>query len=352
MAIQPRVVSTAESFCSHVLFIPTTAIGRTPQRVGNTDEYGVSAEKIAPGWCDIPLLWTLAQRCQGLIPTVGGNKNIEGRRMEELIYTSAASGLEPGTSGYCTVAKTKSLPAAIARRLESLSAHRAGQSEDRRTRLHVITKLGPRRLHTLSSIVSSGLDYSGRPNKLAHHVLIDSSEVTAGPVQLLTSRELHTTTWSGQPRHLDTRSPPVPKRKSKGKSLWKKLLGDEVWLHYLSERVVAGQTTYLVYPESVEVLPLLFELEQQLDDPWQLTFSTNYAAMPPDVQCLVRCVPADDAGTLRLHSRSATEVLDLTNPQLPPARSYEAVEISFPPKPPPLERTLEETVQTNFGARH
>ena len=199
----------------------------------------------------------------------------------------------------------------IARRLESLSAHRTGESQDRRTRFHVITELGARRFHTLSSIVSSGLDYSGRPNKLAHHILIDLSEVTAGPAELLSTQELHATSWSGGPRHLENRSLPPPTRKPKAKSLWRNLLGDEDWLHYLSERVIKGQTTYLVYPDSVEVLPLLFELEQQLNEPWQLTFSTNYASMPPDVQCLVRCVPAEDARALRLHSRRAEEVVDL-----------------------------------------
>lgn len=64
----PEFVSSADAFSSRVLYLPASAFGSTPERDPGTGNFGISPEKISPIWCDVPILWTLAQRCEGLVP--------------------------------------------------------------------------------------------------------------------------------------------------------------------------------------------------------------------------------------------------------------------------------------------
>ena len=67
---------------------------------------------------------------------------------EELIYTSVAKGLRPGSRGYCAVAESNGLSKKLAKRLESLSAYRhifppgTPEAEDNQDNLRVIMQ-GP-----------------------------------------------------------------------------------------------------------------------------------------------------------------------------------------------------------------
>ena len=44
--------------------------------------------------------------------------------IQELIYTSAKSGLKPGSRGYCTVASSAGMSKPMSEKLESLSGYR------------------------------------------------------------------------------------------------------------------------------------------------------------------------------------------------------------------------------------
>ena len=111
----------------------------------------------------------------------------------ELLYTSAPQGLQPGVSGFCTVAMTRGLPSALAEKLESLSAYRAifAPSDPQAhlnpiTHSHVRLQVAGRSYHVLSRIGPAGLDYSDRPNKFAHHLVLEPRELPAGgPAWLL-----------------------------------------------------------------------------------------------------------------------------------------------------------------------
>src|SRR5688572_13903049 len=107
----------------------------------------------------------------------------------ELVYTSVPQGLKPGSRGFCPVAMTRGIPAALLERLESLSGYRhLFAPQDPNARLnppawsHLIANLGGKRYHLLSYVGDAGLDYSQRTNKLAHHVACEPNELTsAGP---------------------------------------------------------------------------------------------------------------------------------------------------------------------------
>ena len=106
---------------------------------------------------------------------------------QELLYTSAPRGLKPGSRGFCTVLSTQGMPAPLATALEGLSGYRlissAGDKGANRNPIvysHLILPAGGRTLNVLSRIAEFGLDYSQRANKLAHHVVLDKTELLPG----------------------------------------------------------------------------------------------------------------------------------------------------------------------------
>ena len=106
-----------------------------------------------------------------------------GSMSQELHYTSVARGLKPGTRGFGTVATTANLPETLAERLEGLSAYRAVYPPGDPSAplnpvayVHVRLTVGNHLLDALSRIGPAGLDYSGRPNKYAHHIMLEPQE--------------------------------------------------------------------------------------------------------------------------------------------------------------------------------
>ena len=65
--ISPELVTSAESFCEKVVYMPVSATGRPPEVDSETGKLGISPRNIRPGWCEVPILWTLAHRCPGLV---------------------------------------------------------------------------------------------------------------------------------------------------------------------------------------------------------------------------------------------------------------------------------------------
>lgn len=265
---------------------------------------------------------------------------------EEILYTSAPQGLKPGSFGFCTVAATAGLSATLAQRLESLSGYRhvyppghprAGCNPVNFA--HLILSVGGRRLHVLSRIADAGLDYSHRTNKLAHHVVLDAAErVPAGPAWVLAQPGFCETEFTGSPRILPAgRKPPVGELPLRPCSWWEKMTGDAGWAGVLARHTVEQkQLAYLIFPEGVDVLPLLVEAQALLppDLRWEVTFSTYFTRLPPGVDCLWRCVLAGTPEAGLAKTARPALVLDLTQP-LGAAPSDPWVEAARTGQPPP-----------------
>ena len=112
---------------------------------------------------------------------------------QELHYTSVPRGLKPGSRGFCTVACTPQMPGPLVERLESLSGyqpvyppHDPAAARNPINFSHMQAALGGRIVSVLSRVGPAGLDYSGRTNKYAHHVVLEANERPAGgPAWLL-----------------------------------------------------------------------------------------------------------------------------------------------------------------------
>src|SRR6516225_3355805 len=108
---------------------------------------------------------------------------------QELHYTSVPRGLRPGSRGFCTVACTPQIPAPLVERLENLSSyqpvyphHDPAAARNPINFSHIRSTLGGRSVSVLSRIGPAGLDYTGRANKYAHHVVLEVDErPEAGP---------------------------------------------------------------------------------------------------------------------------------------------------------------------------
>jgi hypothetical protein len=222
---------------------------------------------------------------------------------QELHYTSVPRGLKPGSRGFGAVATTAGLPAALADRLESLSGYQAvyppGDPSEALNPIvlaHVRLIVGDQVLDVLSRIGPAGLDYSGRPNKYAHHVVLAPDErPEGGPAWLLSQPGFLEAAWEGEPRILaEGRRPPQGDQPAGRASTWQALTGDGGWAGALAESFLADprRPVFLVYRPGMRLLPLLAEAIALLpvSRRWDVEFSTYFLSMPQGVSCTWRGV--------------------------------------------------------------
>src|SRR5262245_31377897 len=128
----------------------------------------------------------------------------------ELFYTSAPKGLQPGSRGFCTVATTRGMPAALMEKLEALSGYRplfpphdAKAALNPVVHAHLRINVGGKTYSVLSRIGTAELDYTERTNKFAHHVVLDAHELPpGGPAWVLGQSGFMETRWDGEVKYL------------------------------------------------------------------------------------------------------------------------------------------------------
>ena len=97
----------------------------------------------------------------------------------ELIFTSVPSGLKPGSSGYCTVARHEDMDPMLERELERLSFYEMDGGLHPIIHAFRILRLQSGNHYVLSRICYSGSDHTGRTNYIAHHLVFDEAETYA-----------------------------------------------------------------------------------------------------------------------------------------------------------------------------
>lgn len=244
---------------------------------------------------------------------------------EEIIYTSAPQGLKMGSRGFCTVASTPGMASTLAALLESLSGYRhlasPGDASNPTVYNHLTARVGGRELHILSRIADAGLDYSGRSNKLVHHVVLGPQESSpTGPTWVQQQLGFHERQWSEEPRILPAgRVPPKGDNPPRPCTAWQSLMGDAGWAGVLAESATkpGGREVWLIYPPGADVLAVVGESIALLPPAlrWQATYSTFFTKLPPGVECRWRFVPdgTDEAVTLR--KKYELGAIDLCRPQ-------------------------------------
>ncbi len=242
---------------------------------------------------------------------------------QEIIYTSAPGGLKIGSKGFCTVASTRHMAKPLAERLEALSGYRhlhpPGDPRNPVTFAHAVLTIAGKRFHILSRVADAGYDYSQRTNKLAHHVAFAETELTtSGPAWALAQSSFMETQWTGEPRYFET-GRPLPRGAETPAvcQAWLAATGDAGWAGVLAETVLRGDPeVYLIVPETANSLQLYLEAEALLPEAmrWQVTFTTNYTKLPPNVECRWRAVLDGTDEAIQIRRLRHVPVLDLSRP--------------------------------------
>ncbi len=222
---------------------------------------------------------------------------------QELHYTSVPRGLKPGSRGFATVAVTPHLPESLADRLESLSGYQSvflpgdpSASLNPVVYAHLRPTAGNKTFTVLSRIGPAGIDYSGRPNKYAHHVVLDDAErPEGGPAWLLGQPGFLQAAWEGEPRLLDAgRRVPQGDRPGGVAGTWQALTGDAGWAGVLAESFLADphRPAFLIFRPGMDVLSLFVEAIALLPPSrrWDVEFSTYFNTLPQGVSCTWRGV--------------------------------------------------------------
>jgi len=245
----------------------------------------------------------------------------------ELFYTSVPKGLKPGTTGFCTVALTGGMPAPMIQKLESLSGYlpvyRLGTpnaSKNPPSFAHWRPNIGGRYYSVMSYVCFAGADYSGRSNKFAHHVVLESSEqASCGPACAMMQPGVMERQWSGESRTLTPGSKRVPDAPNPPKvcSGWQQAAGDAGWAGVLADAFLldASKPAYILYEPGMDVLPLINEAIALLDERvrWRVTFNTYFTTQPAGLSCSWRCCVAGTNAAQAAPANATSGVLiDLT----------------------------------------
>ena len=91
----PEMVTAAESFSEHVIYIPVSALGRSPEVARQKGFLGIRPRDVNPMWAEIPMLYALNQSTKTLVRS--------GRRVQKTPIPATP----PGTS---TPADTENEP--------------------------------------------------------------------------------------------------------------------------------------------------------------------------------------------------------------------------------------------------
>ncbi len=257
----------------------------------------------------------------------------------ELIYTSSQQGLKQGSRGFCTVAVTAGLSRAIAGKMEMLSGYEfayplsdSNYHHNPVNFAHTIISVANRSQHVLSRVAASGTDYTGRANKIAHHILLTGEDLhPAGPawmIQQIQQNRLFREVWQQAPCELPYGhiTEQLPRTDQAGVQLanWQTLTGDPGWAGWLIEqyRNDPENPVFIIYQPGLPVLDLFVEALRLLpsEERWQVGFATYYTQLPTGCHYHWRALIKGSRAQQEIERYRAPQVIDLTGP-LPPLTS-------------------------------
>ena len=216
----------------------------------------------------------------------------------EVIHTSVRHGLDGGT-GFAVAARTGGMPRVLVETVSALSGLTeawSGATDWDRTLRATRAVAVPAGVQWVASVIRpSGLDHTGRGNRLAHHRVLDADEVQrCDPAQLLCDHERWMASFSGEPRELDVPAPlPGAQVTSGAANAWKSAFGDAgVAAEMLERAFQSGVGAWIVLPAGVDRLQLLQEMVALLPQAnrWKRGWSTRPlrpSADPVPVICVV-----------------------------------------------------------------
>ena len=236
---------------------------------------------------------------------------------QQLIYTSAPRGVVAGRSGHCTVARSAAMREALMLQLEKLSYYQhlslSGGQERPIYSCRVLDIRGSR-YHVLSRIQDAGLDFTGRTNFLAHHLVFTPEEVRQlpSPPVILRGWTGWVKSWTKEPQLLEKEEWSALAALSGVVSVpatnWQQVTGDAVNGYSLLESRVglafrvdnlSGEQTLAFFAESLELLELRDARRDFHATAWQYTFTTSMQEQDNPADFRWRCLHSDNPASSR-----------------------------------------------------
>jgi len=197
----------------------------------------------------------------------------------QLIFTSAPRGLVAGRSGYCTVARHRSIPDRLAQVLESVGTPH--QNPQGATFTFRIIEASNTNWFVLSRFVARGLDYSQRDNRLAHHLIFTAEEAAVLPPPAAIAYRWNgwLAEWTKEPTWLTEDPRPLILDNApalRPASGWREFSGTGAKAAWLVNEVGPATLCLSQPPEDKILLRLLAESSALLgQSAWYATFTTN-----------------------------------------------------------------------------
>lgn len=260
----------------------------------------------------------------------------------ELVYTSASRGIRQGSSGFCVVACTKGMGAGLIAKLENLSAYKPvyphydpNAWENPVACSHCVVSGGGGSYHVLSRVCFNGLDYTKRSNKLASHIVLSDSEMSAlvsGPAAPFFQPGLfRDASWEIKSELFERQADIAPSNLAPEKcSAWERFAGDAGWGGVLAEHFLASpQKCACILFDPLRHKNLIELVQESIlllprDVRWNVCFNTYFTTLPAGVNCNWRFLPAGPEAERVVRRSPGALVIDLTRP-LPAAEGGQLV---------------------------
>ncbi len=226
----------------------------------------------------------------------------------ELVHTSVPRGLR-GDSGFATAVATRALPRGLEAVFVELSGydHDANRSvgSDRVDWAHRIVTLGGKSFTVLSRTAPCGSDDSGRPNRIAHHILVELAErAVAGPAWMIESFKGFVTTVPAIEERAIGPQLPVGDVAPRRALAWEAAGFDPGWAGIVARTLLDARESicYVILPSELDTLPLVSDVLALLpvERRWLATFSTRWQRTPAAAKCQLRFVRAGATGLQKL----------------------------------------------------
>lgn len=236
---------------------------------------------------------------------------------QQLIYTSAPRGIVAGRSGHCTVARSALMREALMLQLEKFCYYQhlslSGGQERPIFSCRIVDIRGTR-FHVLSRIQDAGLDFTGRTNFIAHHLVFTPEEIRQFPTPpvILHDWPGWVKSWTKEPQLLENEDwadlTALAGKTNVPAQVWQRVTGDAVNGYGLLESRAgasfrvddqADDTVLQLIAETLELLEVRDTRRDYRTAAWNFTFTTSMQEQDNPADFRWRCIHSDNPAANR-----------------------------------------------------
>ena len=217
-------------------------------------------------------------------------------KFEQLIHTSAPAGIDGRPAGYVCVGMSQNIPLGLERKLcESSSMEDYFLDKKEPIRRLIILSVNKIPWVVLTNIKACGEDFTGRPNRIAHHLVAPLGSVELGdPVRIFSEFEFFDS-WNRDPKILDSQEIKLSKQQPRVPTTWESLLGDPGIAGAVAKLAFPGKRPLWIKSKDEDPIELVSEISSLLPGlaAWKLTFSLSASREDTlgSSRCTLRFVP-------------------------------------------------------------